>query len=85
VAVGLSATGCGASEPPTVLNTQKIERAIERSALAQRGQHARVRCPSGVRQKKNVTFSCSATVGRTSTRFVVTELDGSGRVHYEAP
>jgi hypothetical protein len=29
-------------------------------------------------------FSCTAVVGRNSTRFVVTQLDGSGRVRYEA-
>lgn len=80
-----AATGCGgSSESPTILDTEKVERAIEQSSLAQRGQNPRVSCPSGVHQKKGLLFSCTAVVGRNSTRFVVTQLDGSGRVRYEA-
>jgi hypothetical protein len=75
--------GCGSQESPTILNTEKVERAIERSSLAQRGAHAAVSCPSGVDQKEGLAFSCTAVVGRKSTRFVVTELDGSGHVRYE--
>jgi hypothetical protein len=52
--------------------------------MAQRGQQADVSCPSGVHQQKGLVFSCTAMVGRNGTRFVVTELDGSGRVRYEA-
>jgi hypothetical protein len=87
VAAGVGLTACGSSESATttILDTEKVERAIERSSLAQRGEHARVSCPSGVHQKKGLVFSCTAVVGRHSTRFVVTELDDSGRVHYEAP
>ncbi len=89
VAVGLVAATLvvapgGSSGSPTILNTEKIERAIEHSSLAQRGKHAQVSCPSGVHQKKGLVFSCTAVVGRGRTRFVVTELDGSGHVHYEA-
>jgi hypothetical protein len=82
-AATLAATGCGSSASPTILDTEKVERAIELSSLAQRGQRAQVSCPSGVHQKKGSVFSCTAVVGRRSTRFVVTELDGSGHVHYE--
>jgi hypothetical protein len=80
----LAVTGCGSAESPTILNTEKVERAIEHSSLAQRGAHAQVSCPSGVHQKKGVGFSCTAVVKRNSTRFVVTQLDGAGQVHYEA-
>jgi hypothetical protein len=84
-AAALAVTACGGSSgSPTIVNTEKVERAIEQSSLAQRGQHARVSCPSGVHQAKGLVFTCTAVVGRNSTRFVVTELDGSGRVHYEA-
>jgi hypothetical protein len=38
-----------------------------------------------VHQKEGLEFSCTAVVKGVSTRFVVTELDGSGHVHYEAP
>ena len=89
-----ASTACGSSHVTratapsaaaiTILNTEKVERAIEHSSLAQRGKHAQVSCPSGVHQKKGLVFSCTAVVGRGSTRFVVTELDGSGHVHYEA-
>jgi hypothetical protein len=84
VAASLAATGCGSSDPPVILNTEKVERAIERSSLAQRGQRPRVSCPSGVHQKEGLTFSCTAVVGRVSTRFEVNQLDGSGRVQYKA-
>jgi hypothetical protein len=84
VAASLAVTACGSSKPPTILNTEKVERAIEQSSLAQRGAHAQVSCPSGVHQKKGLVFSCTAVVKRASTRFVVTELNGSGHVHYEA-
>jgi hypothetical protein len=82
--VGLGATACGSSQSPTILNTEKVERAIERSSLAQRGRQVQVSCPSGVHQKKGLVFSCTAVAGRGSTQFVVTELDSLGHVHYEA-
>jgi len=84
VAASLAVSACGSSESPTILNTEKVERAIERSSVAQRETHPRVSCPSGVHQKKGLQFSCTAVVKRRSTRFVVTQLDGAGRVHYEA-
>ena len=84
IAASLAVTACGSSGAPTILNTEKVERAIEQSSLAQRGQHAQVSCPSGVHQRKGLVFSCTAVVGRASTQFVVTELDGSGHVHYKA-
>jgi hypothetical protein len=84
VAASLAVTACGSSVSPTILNTEKVERAIEDSSLAQRGKHAQVSCPSGVHQKKGLVFHCTAVVQRDSTRFVVTQLDGSGRVHYVA-
>ncbi|MDQ6807457.1 MAG: hypothetical protein M3065_21475 [Actinomycetota bacterium] len=67
-----------------MLNTKKIARAIERSSLAQRGEYAHVTCPTRVHQHKGLVFSCTAVVGHTSTPFAVTELDGSGEVHYQA-
>ena len=76
---------CGKTETAvTILNTEKVERAIENSITAQRGKTARVSCPSGVHQKKGLVFSCTATVKRTSTQFVVTQQDGAGNVRYVA-
>src|SRR5687767_7542427 len=85
VAASLAVAGCGSSEAPTILDTEKVERAIERSSLSQRGKHVQVSCPSGVRQKKGLEFSCTTVGERDSTRFVVTQLDDSGHVRYEAP
>ena len=85
VAASLALSACGGSSAsPTILNTEKVERAIEHSSLAQRGAHAQVSCPSGVHQKKGLVFACTAVVNRSSTRFVVTELDASGHVRYAA-
>jgi hypothetical protein len=85
VAASFAATGCGGSSAsPTILNTEKVERAIEVSSLAQRGTHTQVSCPSGVHQKKGLVFSCTAVVASGSTQFVVTQVNGSGQVHYVA-
>jgi hypothetical protein len=84
VAGALVVTACGAARSLTILNTEKVERAIEQSSLAQRGQHVRVSCPSGVHQEKGLVFTCTALGGRTETPFTVTEVDRTGRVHYEA-
>lgn len=85
VAASLAVTACGSSESPTILNTEKVEQAIEESSLAQRGTDAEVSCPSGVHQQKGLEFSCTAVAEGVSTRFVVTQQDDSGQVHYEAP
>jgi hypothetical protein len=85
VVASLALTACGSSGSPTTLNTEKIERAIEQSSLAQRGTYPQVSCPSGMPQTKGWVFSCTALTQHGSTRFVVTELDESGHVHYEAP
>lgn len=84
-AASLAMTACGSSERPATINAGKVARAIQQSSLAQRGVHASVSCPPNVRQKKGVTFSCTARAGGKTTRFVVTQLDGAGHVHYEAP
>ncbi len=84
VAASLAVTACGSSEPQTMLNTEKVERAIERSSLVQRGQRVRVTCPSGVYQRKALVFYCTAVAGHISTQFTVTEVDWAGHVHYEA-
>jgi hypothetical protein len=81
----LSACGSSGSAPASVpiLDTEKVERAIERSSLDQRGKHVQVSCPSGVHQRMGSVFSCTVIKGG-SARFVVTQLDGSGHVRYEA-
>jgi len=84
VAGALALGACGKSEAPTILNTEKVERAIEKSSLVQRGKRPRVSCPSGVHQKKDLVFACTAVVGGASTRFVVTQTNGSGNVRYVA-
>jgi hypothetical protein len=78
-------SACGGSSDPTILNTEKVERAIEASSLAQRHKRVHVSCPAGVHQKKGLVFNCTTMSTRGNTRFVVTELDDAGRVHYEAP
>ena len=80
----VAVAGCGESAPPTVVDGAKIERAIAKSSLEQRGLKARVTCPRNVPQKKGRSFSCTAVVGHTTTRFEVTQTDGHGHVHYEA-
>jgi len=84
VAAGIALTACGSSGSAAVINAKTIERAITNSSLAQRGVHPQVSCPSEVPQTQGLVFECTAVVNRDSTTFVVTELNGSGAVHYEA-
>ena len=86
IAASFTAVACGKEDAKTatILNTEKVERAIEHSVSAQRGKNARVSCPSGVHQKKGLAFSCTATVKKVNTQFVVTQQDGAGRVRYAA-
>jgi hypothetical protein len=84
VTASLAVSACGSSGSVTILNTQKVERAIEQSSMDQRGALASVSCPSGVHQEQGVEFSCTAVANGVSTPFTVTQLDGSGHVHYEA-
>ena len=79
-----TATACGSSQPsPKLLDSEKVERAIEQSSLTQRGAHIQVSCPA-VAQQQGLTFACTTVGGSDRARFVVTQPDGSGRVHYEA-
>jgi hypothetical protein len=86
VAASLMVVACGKTDTKsaTILNTEKVERAIEHSVDVQRGKTATVSCPSGVHQKKGLVFSCTALVKKASTQFVVTQQDGAGRVRYVA-
>jgi hypothetical protein len=84
VAVSLVLGACGSSRSAPILNTEKIEDAIEQSSLTQRGAHVQVSCPSDVHQQKGLVFSCVAILGHSSTQFVVTELNSSGHVRYAA-
>lgn len=89
VAAGFAVVACGSSDSdssdaPVILNTEKVERAIEHSSWVQRRKRVQVSCPSGVHQKKGLVFSCTAVDKGRSTRFVVTQRDGSGNVRYQA-
>lgn len=84
VLVALAAAGCGSSSSakPKILDTERVERAIEQSILQKRGIHAMVSCPSGIERKKGTKFRCSASYKGRITPFLVTEDDDKGSVHY---
>ena len=67
---------------PVILNTERVERSIEASILAQRHLTATVSCPVNIVQKAGVVFDCQATVGSRQFPVVVTESDGNGHVTY---
>lgn len=86
----LVGAGCGGGTKtvtvsPTILDTEKVERAIEDSAKQQRGVRPRVSCPAGVAQQRGNTFRCVAVVGKRRTTFVVQQVDDGGNVTYAAP
>jgi hypothetical protein len=83
VGAALAASGCGGgSDKPKILDTERVERAIEQSVLQKRHIKAVVSCPSGIEAKKGKKFRCLATYKGGQTPFVVTEDDGKGAVHY---
>jgi hypothetical protein len=82
---GLVLVACGSSESSATLDAGKVERAIERSSLAQRGVRPKVSCPAEIAQEKGLVFSCTAVAKGIGTNFVVTQLDDAGHVRYEAP
>jgi hypothetical protein len=84
IATAVAVGACGSTPTPVILNTERIERAIEQATLTQRTKRVNVSCPSGVLQKKGVVFTCTATYKGGGGRFIVTETDGTGRVHYLA-
>lgn len=88
-AAAIALGACGSSGSPDEaerqLDTQKVERAIAQSSLAQRGQRPQVTCPADVSQEEGNEFSCLAKVGQVTTKFVVVQKDDDGNVRYEAP
>jgi hypothetical protein len=67
---------------PVILNTERVERAIEASIFAQRRLHASASCPIGVVQQKGNRFTCFATVNGRRYPVAVTQADGAGHVTY---
>jgi hypothetical protein len=95
VALGAGAlAGCGgddggaetkaATTAPVILDTKRVEHAIEDSIRTEREVEADVDCPSGVHQSKGLTFRCVATTSAGTTQFVVSQADGKGNVTYAA-
>jgi hypothetical protein len=80
--LSLAAAGCGDSDKPKILDTERVERAIEQSILEKRDLKATVSCPSGVERKKGRKFRCVATYKGGTTPFLVTQDDDKGAVHY---
>jgi hypothetical protein len=77
-------SGCGGSVSAgrTVLNTEEVERAIEKSIREQRHVDANVTCPVNIEQKKGNDFSCFADVNGKRSEFRVTQTDDDGHVTY---
>ena len=74
--------GCGSDKKPKILDTERVERAIQDSVLQKRHLKATVSCPAGIEQKKGVTFRCTATYKGGQNPFVVTVDSPEGAVHY---
>jgi hypothetical protein len=81
-AATLALAGCGGSDKPKPLDTERVERAIENSILQKRKLVASVSCPSNIERKKGKRFRCVATYRGGSTPFLVTQRDDRGSVNY---
>lgn len=82
VAAALALSGCGGSDKPKILDTERVERAIEQSILQKRKLQSMVTCPSGIERKKGKKFRCLATYKGGRTPFLVTQTDDRGAVRY---
>jgi hypothetical protein len=80
-AVGVAA--CGGESKQKILDTERIERAIEKRVLDTRHLKTVVSCPSGVPQKKGRVFHCTAAYSGGRTTFEVRQDDDKGSVHYK--
>jgi hypothetical protein len=78
----LALAGCGGSDKPKRLDTERVERAIEQSIVQKRNLQATVSCPSSIELKKGRRFRCIATYKGGRTPFLVTQDDDKGAVHY---
>jgi hypothetical protein len=74
----------GNATPLRVLDSAKVERAIDASILRQRHVRATASCPREVLQQGGVGFRCVVVTRPATSRheFAVTELDGAGNVRY---
>jgi hypothetical protein len=75
--------GCGGTKKEKILDTERIERAIEKRVLDTRHLRTDVSCPSGVQQKKGRVFRCTAAYAGGTTTFEVRQDDDKGSVHYK--
>lgn len=67
---------------PVILNTERVEQAIQASILQQRHLRSSVSCPVNIEQRQGVVFYCRASVGGRSFPVVVTQVDGRGHVRF---
>lgn len=83
-AVALALAGCGddSEKKPKILNTERVERAIEQSILQKRHLVSMVSCPPGVELDRGKKFRCTASYKGGRTTFLVTQTDGRGGVRY---
>ena len=80
--VALALAGCGGSDKPRILDTERVERAIERTVLEKRKIQTMVSCPSGIERKKGKKFRCIAVYKGGRAPVLVTQTDDRGSVRY---
>jgi hypothetical protein len=80
--IALAAGLWNGTSSPVILNTERVERAIESSIFQQRHLASSVSCPVNIIQKSGAVFSCQATVRGRVFSVVVTETDSNGHVTY---
>ena len=80
--IALAAGLWNGTTSPVILNTERVERAIESSIAQQRHLASSVSCPVNIVQKSGVVFRCQAIVRGRVFSVVVTETDSSGHVTY---
>jgi Domain of unknown function (DUF4333) len=76
------AAGWNGTSSPVILNTERVERAIENSISAERHLISSVSCPVNIVQHARAVFACQATVRGRVFPVVVTETDSRGHVTY---
>jgi hypothetical protein len=67
-----------------VLDSAKVESAIEHTIEAKTHKQATVQCPSGIPRQSGLPFICTATTAGGATDFRVDQSDSDGHVTYRA-
>jgi len=70
------------SKPLNILNSHRIELAIEDAVHSKRHVKTTATCPAAILEAKGLKFTCTAKLKTGAASFLVTETDNNGHVSF---